>query len=112
MSTSTHAIASALLGDMPTEEAADLAEIDMLVQRQVFCPMTKKILDSRTAVLVRMHFTHDGELKTPRAIVVHPDADRDAITARLVDGTTEAGFDGSTVDVDFVEAAELRKKLI
>jgi hypothetical protein len=73
MSITSRAIQTRLLApdQMTEQEAVDLATIDMLVQRNIFCRSTGKILDSRTAVLVSV--SHPAQGLAEEAF--HPDAD-------------------------------------
>ncbi len=73
-------IAAALFDAVDSDTAATLMEIHCRVIRDLFCPITGKILDSRTAHLIRATFGDDDPIT---AGVIHPSATDRELTKRL-----------------------------
>lgn len=77
------AIEAVMRGDIDEETFGLVADIDLRVQRQITCPVTGEVLDSRTAAL----FTVAGQAA---AIAPHAVADAVERTRHIGEATAQA----------------------
>lgn len=75
-------LTATILDGLERRTADDLLEIHLRVIRDIFCPVTGNVLDSRTAHLIRVTFGKEEEAVI--AGVVDPATPDTELTARLV----------------------------
>lgn len=80
MSLTERAIKARILGRITDEEADLVSDIDLRVRQEIMCPLTGKVLDSRTALLVRATHPQHSRFPEPFVVgVVHPSAESEVL---------------------------------
>lgn len=77
-------IAATMSGELTTEEGDRLLDVHYRVIREIICPLSGRVLDSRTAHLLTIR-PPEGE---PVKIVVDPRVSNDDVVRALVAGAT------------------------
>jgi hypothetical protein len=105
MSITERVIATRLLTPdaLSEDEVDDMVDLDALVCREIFCPLTGQILDSRRAVMVVVSGPDGRSCK-----VFHPSTE-DTLRERLAAGADELERHGVTWRL--VRAADIVRKL-
>lgn len=99
MSMTERAIKARILNRITDEEADLVSEIDLRVRREVMCLLTGKVLDSRTALLVRAkHPQHPSYPEWFSVGVVHPSAEPEVLR-RAAQSELEATLTGISPDL-------------
>lgn len=85
-------VTAMMMGDIDEDTGDKLLDVHLRVVREITCPISRAILDSRTAHLITVNAPDGSQAK----LVVHPSVSTETVTSALIDGATVADrFDPS-----------------
>lgn len=109
MDTSERVVRAAMLGTISGDEADLAMSVSLFVEKIIFCPVTKRIMDSRSAYAVQI--LNDGKWDTfsvfhPAFVDPDEDYDQEGARARM---NTNYGGEGS--GWRWIDAADVWDKI-